>query len=149
MTEQLPEWRVTDFPTGADDKRYTMLRETIERETAAVIAQKELFRAGSLSTAEMFTLFNRWNAVVEAIESLHAWATFRYHRDTDDAAAKSYSERIDREVAGWHAAFVFLTSGIQAWSVAYADAALKAPELAPYRWMILSCTHRRSRPWNG
>lgn len=137
MTEDLPEWRVVDFPTGPDDPRYKKLRETIERETAVVTAQKDAFRAGTLSVAEIAALFGRWNAVVEAIESLHAWATFRYHRDTDDAAAKSFSERIDREVAGWHAAFVFVTSGIQAWSAAYADAALAAPELAPYRWMIV------------
>lgn len=136
MTERLPEWHVADFPTGPDDARYKKLRETIERETAAIVAQKETFRAGTLTVVELAALLARWNTVVEAIESLHAWATFRYHRDTDDTAAKSYSERIDREVAGWHAAFVFLTSGIQAWNAAYADAALAAPELAPYRWMI-------------
>lgn len=136
MAEHLPEWRVADFPDGPDDARYKTLRETIERETAVVVAQKEDFRAGTLTIAQLAALFARWNAVVEAVESLHAWATFRYHRDTDDTAAKSFNERVEREVAGWHAAFVFLTSGIQAWSAAYADAALAAPELAPYRWMI-------------
>ncbi len=136
MPGRLPEWRVADFPAGPEDPRYLALRARIEAETAAIVAQKEDFRAGILDVAALKAHLDRWNGVVEAIESLHAWSTFRYHRDTDDAAAKSFQERLAREVAGWHAAFVYLTSGIQAWPERSAAAAVAAPELAAYRWMI-------------
>lgn len=136
MSEHLPEWNTADFFSGPDDSRYQQIVARIVSGTIAVTDRKSVFVSGALSMPELATFFSNWNRVVEDIELVHAWTTFRYHRDTNDAAAKSFLETATRAVADWHAAFVWITSGIQQWSADYAKQVTSAVELAPYHWMI-------------